>query len=226
LKVPTRYEAKLTEKWKEFFDMMLVRLTDREREPAQGHPMSQPMVSCNIQEIEPGWTCIYFTQPPRLKRSRLHTLLNFVEKWKHDNPAYRIEQIQVVRDGKQVRGINLFWTLFEHLLEQPEFQFTLDPEVRSLYGHEYIEAIMQNAQNFLAEKHLPGANVLLVSRRHIASILLQRSSRGFVTTFQKFFDSLSTSPEIASVIEVDFARWLNSDEQGCFCVRLPEEFDF
>jgi hypothetical protein len=89
LKVPTRYEAKLTEKWKEYFDMMLVRLNDREREPAQGHPMSQPMVSCNIQEIEPGWTLIYFTQSPGLKKTRLHSLLNFVENWKKDNPTHR-----------------------------------------------------------------------------------------------------------------------------------------
>jgi hypothetical protein len=188
--------------------------------------MDTPTVSCNIQEIEPGWTCIFFTHPPRLKRSRLHSLLNFVEKWKKVNPTHRIERIQVVRDGKKVRGINLFWTLFEHLLKQPEFHFTLDPEVRNLYGHEYIEAIMQNAQNFLAEKHMPGANVLLVSRRHIATIMLPESGRGFVTTFQKFFDSISTLPDFAKLVERDFTRWLNSDEHGYFCVRLLDDFDF
>jgi hypothetical protein len=85
---------------------------------------------------------------------------------------------------------------------------------------------VQDAQNFLARKQLPGAKVLLVSRRHVAIIILPESGDSFVTAFQKFVNSLSNSADFARSIEDEFMLWLSSDEQGYFCFRLPEDFYF
>jgi hypothetical protein len=184
----------------------------------------EPEVSANFQDIEPGWSCIYFTHPPRLANSRLHSLLQFLEKWRQANPMRRIVHFQVIRDKKIVRGLNVFWSTFEHLRDKSKIaHFTIHEEVRDLYGHEYCEALMQDALHFAEDNPLPESNVVLISRRKIAIVIFRTSGQSLVCTLDRLLPVLPV--QFSEGLRAEFARWIQTEERGYFCSTLPSGFE-
>ena len=183
--------------------------------------MDSSSVTTSFQDIEPGWSCINFTQPPRLKKSRLHSLLQSLESWRQSHPMRRIERIQVLKDNGTVRGLNVMWSIFEHLQDQSKIaHFNIDEEVRDLYGHEYNEALMEDAIGFASENPTPGMKVVLVSRRKIAIVIIRQDGQAYVMTFAKFLATLEGS--VANDISFKFDEWGAQNDQGYFCTLLPE----
>ena len=180
-------------------------------------------VKVNFWDIEPGWSCIYFTRPPRLKKSRLHSLFTFLEDWRRQHPMRRIERVQVAKDRRLVRGLNVYWSIFEHLQERLQIkQFQIDEEIRELYGHEYAEALMQDAAAFASRPGAPSGNIVLVSRRRVAVVLVRNSAQAYVTRLEKFQTMIA--PDMAEDILKNFKIWLSLDEPGYFCAILPGNF--
>jgi hypothetical protein len=180
-------------------------------------------VTTNFHDFEPGWTCIFFETPPRLKKSRAHVLLQSLETWRQHYPMRRIESIQFVKHKQLVRGLNILWTPFEHLQEQSKIvHFNIHQDVRDLYGHEYNEALMADAIQFANDNPAPTANVVLVSRRRIAIVITRHDQHAYVLTFDQF---LSTFPEDHRPKVIgDFDAWIATNEQGYFCAILPDEY--
>ena len=185
--------------------------------------MDPSSVTTSFQDIEAGWSCINFSQPPRLKKSRLHSLLQSLERWRQNHPMRRIERIQVVKDDGIIRGLNIMWSIFEHLQEQSKIaHFNIDEEVCDLYGHEYNEALVEDAIGFASENPTPGMNVVLVSRRKIAIVIIRQDGQAYVMTFGKFLATLES--DVASDISTKFDEWGAQNDQGYFCTLLPEEY--
>lgn len=185
--------------------------------------MDPSSVTTSFQDIEAGWSCINFSQPPRLKKSRLHSLLQSLERWRQNHPMRRIERIQVVKYDGTVRGLNVMWSIFEHLQEQSKIEhFNIDEEVRDLYGHEYNEALMEDAIGFASENPSPGMNVVMISRRKIAIVIVPHNGQAYVMTFTKFLTTLESNS--AKDISSQFDEWTTGNEQGYFCAVLPDDY--
>ncbi len=181
-------------------------------------------VEANFQDVEDGWSSIFFKHPPRLSKSRLHSLLSFLEKWRKTHPMRRIEQLQVIQDKELVRGLNIFWSTFEHLVETSRIEhFTIDEEVRDMYGHEYCEALMQDVSNFAADNAVPETDVAIVSRRMIATILLRNSKRAIMCTFDRLTRSLPA--DVIASVQPELTQWLQTEGQGYFCFNVPTNLE-
>lgn len=180
-------------------------------------------VAAEFQDMEPGWSCIYFSRPPKREESRLHSLLCFLEKWRAEHPTRRIVQLQIVEDRQQARALNIFWTTFEHLdVENRIEHFTIDTQVKDLYGQEYCEALMHDAAAFAADNHLPDTNVLMVSKRRIAIVIIRATSQALLC----LVDSLITRlrPELSTQLALELPQWMASNRQGYYCMSLPNDF--
>jgi hypothetical protein len=181
-------------------------------------------VAASFQDFEDGWSCIFFQNPPRLAKSRLHSLLSFLENWRHNHPMRRIEQLQVVQDKELVRGLNIFWSTFEHLVESSRIEhFTIDEEVRNLYGHEYCEALMQDVSNVAADNASPESDVAIVSRRMIVTILLRNSKRAIMCTYDRLARSLPK--DVIESVQPELTQWLQTEGQGYFCFNVPTDLE-
>ncbi len=135
----------------------------------------------------------------------------------------RIEQVQVVENNGIVRGLIVLWSIFEHLQEQSKIEhFSIDQEVRDLYGSEYCEALMEDALGFASENPIPGVNALLVSRRMVAIVMVRRSAQARVTTFEKFLASIENG--LAEELRTKFDEWQSHNDQGYFCAVLPDDY--
>ena len=182
-------------------------------------------VSTHFHDVEPGWTCVYFESAPRHKRSRYHALLRALEGWRERNPTRRIERIQFVKNQGVVRGLNILWSLFEHLVEQSSIaHFQIDEEVRDLYGHEYNEALMRDATAFALDVALPAENIALVSRRKIAIVITRHDRQAYVMTLDKLVATLE--PHFARSFLKEFDRWSLHNEKGFFSAMLPDSHHF
>ena len=100
--------------------------------------------------------------------------------------------------------------------------FNIDEEVRDLYGHEYAEALMHDAVGFAAENQSPDKTVALVSRRRVVIVIVRPGGQAFVTTWQKFLNSIENS--LVHEISGQFEDWQLVNEQGFFCIVLPGEY--
>lgn len=185
--------------------------------------MESSSVTYVFQEIEPGWSCIHFSHPPKVQKSRFHALMQSLESWRQNFPMRRIERIQVVKSDAIVRGLNILWSAFEHFKEQSRIaHFHIDEELRNLYGHEYNEALMQDALGFAADNPLPGANVVLISRRRVAIVIVRQNQQAYLMTFARLLAALET--DFARQIASQFDEWAIPDAQGYFCSVLPDEY--
>ena len=185
--------------------------------------MESTDVTYVFQDIEPGWSSIHFSQPPRMQSSRLHALMQSREFWRQEHPVRRIERIQVVKAGGIVRGLNVLWSIFEHLKNQSAIRhFTIDPELRDLYGHEYNEALMHDAMGFPIDHSISGRNVVLVSRRRVAIIIIQKDHQAWLMTFAKFLNTLDIS--LATQLSQQFDAWATQETQGYYCSVLPDAY--
>ncbi len=118
--------------------------------------MNEPgSVTVGIREMEPGFTMFVFEAPPRLALSRLHCLLGTLNEWRTHYPERRVEDLQIVRDKGLVRGLNVFWSLFENQTPRHNFNFHVFDEVTAMYGQEYLEALMEDSAKFMAEAKEP-----------------------------------------------------------------------
>ena len=185
--------------------------------------MESSSVTYVFQEIEPGWSCIHFSDPPKVQKSRFHALMQSLESWRQNFPMRRIERIQVVKSDGIVRGLNILWSAFEHFKEQSTIaHFHIDEELRTLYGHEYNEALMQDALGFAADNPLPGANVVLVSRRRVAIVIVRQKQQAYLMTFARLLATLQV--DFAMQIGSQFDAWAIPEAQGYFCSVLPDEY--
>ena len=184
--------------------------------------MEPSEVKTSFQDIETGWSCIFFASPPKLAKSRFHALLQALETWRISHPMRRVESIQVVKSGRKVRGLNVMWSMFEHLQKQSRIlHFQIDEELRDLYGHEYVEALMSDAVGFAADNPTPSENLVMVSRRKVAIVINRRDGQSYLMTFDKFLKSIDLS--LAADIGSQFDAWCAQNEQGYFCAVLPDD---
>lgn len=175
-------------------------------------------------EIGPGWTMFRFDTQPVAEIRRVHCLIDFVYKWCQEWPDRRIEDIQIVRDGGVVRAMNVFWTVFDPAIAmaaqaESNFHFNVYAGIRDKYGDEYVEAIIQDALQWLANATIAGPAVALLSRRRIAIVAYRDQGRGFVTEMPMLFEHIPDEPRRA--IELDFEAWLRTDQPGYFVLPLP-----
>ena len=153
----------------------------------------------------------------------MHALHQSLESWRQMHPTRRIERIQVVRGGGKVRGLNVLWSIFEHMQVQLKIaHFKIDVEVRDLYGHEYNEALMEDANGFSSKNPLPAMNVVMISRRRIAIVITRQNGQAYVKTLAKFLATLESNA--AKDISSQFDEWTTGNEQGYFCSVLPEDY--
>jgi len=186
--------------------------------------MDSSSVTTVFQDIEPGWSCLHFSHPPKLQKSRLHALMHALENWRKNFPVRRIERIQVVKAGGIVRGLNVLWSMFESESGQSTIaHFQIDEELRDLYGHEYNEALMHDALGFAAKNSTSAANVVLVSRRRVAIVIVQQTQHAYLMTFAKLLAALDV--QFAEQLVSQFDAWATPEAQGYFYSVLPDAYD-
>ena len=117
--------------------------------------MESSSVTYVFQEIEPGWSCIHFSDPPKVQKSRFH-------------------------------------------------------------------ALMQDALGFAADNPLPGTNVVLVSRRRVAIVIVRQKQQAYLMTFARLLATLQV--DFAMQIGSQFDAWAIPEAQGYFCSVLPDEY--
>ncbi len=185
--------------------------------------MDQGTITFHIQDMELGWTCVSFAKPPRVAKSRTHALIQFLESWRQNHPTRRIEKIEFVEDSQMVRGINIFWSVFEHLRTESMIdEFTVDEDVEKMYGLEYAEALMQDALAASANNAIGVDKSLMVSKRLIAIVILRPERMAFLTSFHKLISTMDE--DFAAKIAKDFERWKTQETNDYFCTTLPAEF--
>ncbi len=135
----------------------------------------------------------------------------------------QIDRIQVVKGGGIVRGLTVLWSIIEGYSDQSQIaHFQIDEELRDLYGHEYNEALMHDALGFAAENLPAAANVVLVSRRRVAIVIVQQTQRAYLMTFAKLLAALDV--QFAEQLVSQFDAWATPDAQGYFHSVLPDAY--
>jgi hypothetical protein len=189
----------------------------------QGETMSElKEVTVGIRELEPGFTMFVFDAPPRLAQSRLHCLLNTMNSWRNHFPERRVEDLQIVRDKGLVRGLNVFWSLFENKKGPHTFNFQVHNDVTAMYGKEYLEALMHDSSKFMTEVKQPHPVCALLSRREIVIVAYQTRAEGSILTYELFLKTLA--PPFAEAVDASFAEFKRSDTQGYHVVALPDSY--
>ena len=185
--------------------------------------MDSSSVTSVFQDIEPGWSCIYFSHPPKVRKSRFHVLMQSLESWRENFPMRRIERIQVVKAGGIVRGLTVLWSILDGHSDQSQIaHFQIDEELRDLYGHEYNEALMHDALGFAAENPTAAANVVLVSRRRVAIVIVKQTQQAYLMTFAKLLAAFDG--KFAEQLASQFDAWATPDAQGYFFSVLPDSY--
>lgn len=185
--------------------------------------MDPSSVTSVFQDIEPGWSCIYFSHPPKVRKSRFHVLMQSLESWRENFPMRQIERIQVVKADGIVRGLTVLWSIIEGYSDQSQIaHFQIDEELRDLYGHEYNEALMHDALGFAAENPASAANVVLVSRRRVAIVIVQQTHQAYLMTFAKLLAAFDV--QFAEQLALQFDAWATPDSQGYFYSVLPDNY--
>ncbi len=185
--------------------------------------MDPSSVTSVFQDIEPGWSCIYFSQPPKVRKSRFHVLMQSLESWRENFPSRQIDRIQIVKAGGIVRGLNVLWSIIEGESGQSQIaHFQIDEELRNLYGHEYNEALMHDALGFAAENPTAAANVVLVSRRRVAIVIAQQNQQAYLMTLAKLLSGLDV--KFAEQLVSQFDAWATPEAQGYFYSVLPDTY--
>lgn len=179
-------------------------------------------VTIGIKEIEPGFTMFVFEAPPRLSQSRLHCLLDTLNDWRNRHPERRVEDLQIVRDKGLVRGINIFWSLFENTNGPLNFNFQVHNDVTAMYGKEYLEALMHDSAKFMAEVKQPHPVCALLSRREIVIVAYKARAEGFILPYELFLKTVA--PPIAESIDKSFAEFKRSDSPGYHVVPLSNSY--
>ncbi len=135
----------------------------------------------------------------------------------------QIERIQVVKAAGIVRGLTVLWSIIEGYSDQSQIaHFQIDEELRDLYGHEYNEALMHDALGFAAENPTAAANVVLVSRRRVAIVIVQQTQQAYLMTFAKLLAALNG--QLAEQLASQFDAWATPDAHGYFYSVLPDAF--
>ena len=200
--------------WKILRDIEQKKVTD---------VMDSSSVTSVFQDIEPGWSCIYFSHPPKVRKTRFHVLMQSLESWRENFPMRQIDRIQVVKAGGIVRGLTVLWSIMEGYSDQSQIaHFQIDEELRDLYGHEYNEALMHDALGFAAENLPAAANVVLVSRRRVAIVIAQQTQQAYLMTFAKLLAALDV--QFAEQLLSQFDAWATPDAQGYFFSALPDAY--
>lgn len=185
--------------------------------------MDSSSVTSVFQDIEPGWSCIFFSHPPKVRKSRFHVLMQSLESWRENFPMRQIDRVQVVKAGGIVRGLTVLWSIIEGIADRSQIaHFQIDEELRDLYGHEYNEALMHDALGFAAENPAAATNVALVSRRRVAIVIVQQTQQAYLMTFAKLLAMLDV--QFAEQLTSQFDVWTTPDAQGYFYSVLPDEF--
>lgn len=180
-------------------------------------------VTIEVKEIEPGFTMFVFVAPPRLAQSRLHCLLDTLNDWRNRFPERRVEDLQIIRDKGWVRGLNVFWSLFENTKGPLNFNFHVHNDVTAMYGKEYLEALMHDASKFMAEVKQPHPVCALMSRREIVIVAFKARAEGSILPYELFLKTLS--PSLAEAVVESFADFKRSDSPGYHVVALPDSYD-
>jgi hypothetical protein len=174
---------------------------------------SDGTMTITVQEVEPGWTLLSFQKPPRLAKTRFHALLQFVEGWRTSNPTRRIEAVVPCEHNSLVRGVNIYWSIFEHLVPAlSNYKFVVDPDIRDRYGHEYCEAIVSEASGFLASFATMKRNAVLVSKRRVAAVFARDKNEVEVVWFEQFLQSIDSV--LATEISQQFDDWLEANKES------------
>ena len=187
--------------------------------------MEQVQVTFNVQDVEPGWTCVSFIKPPRLAKSRTHALVTFLESWRQNHPTRRVGKIEFVEDGDIVRCLNIFWSVFGQVeTESMLDEFKVDEELENMYGLEYAEALMHDALAVAANNARGMGKILMISKRLIAIIILRHRRIAFLTTYDKFISVMDE--DFVSRFAKSFEHWRRQETNDYLCIGLPEDFEW
>lgn len=179
-------------------------------------------VTVGIREIEAGSTLFVFEAPPALDQSRLHCLLDALTDWRRHHSDRRVEDLQILRDKGLVRGLHVFWTPFANSNAFHNFNFHVRNDVTAMYGHEYLEALMEDSAKFMVAVRQPHQICVLLSRREIAIVAYKLRNEAFILTYERFCKSLPTP--LAESIEKTFREFKQSDAPGYHVVPLPNNY--
>lgn len=179
-------------------------------------------VDFSVLEIEQGFTVLCFRTPPEPAKMRLHCLLDLLQQWRIQYPARVVSGIQVINDGDIVRSINVSWSLLEIPSSQRDFAFNVMQNVIDKYGSEYLEALTDDASDFLIHDKHPVEVAALVSKREIVMVVYKSLKQGYVIAYEDFLKLLSAS--MVASVEASFHKFKMEEDSGYHVVPLPPDF--
>jgi len=179
-------------------------------------------IQFSILEIEEGFTILCFRKGPVLQESRLHCLLGVLEQWRKRYPLRMVKDVQLVRDGEQLRSLNILWAPFQSQQSQEPIRFHVMKNVIDMYGDEYLEALLDDASRFLLTDKHPHEVAALLSKREIVIVVFKVRKQGHVVTLDDFFTLLPAS--VIPTLREGFEHFKREKESGYHVVPLPPDF--
>lgn len=153
---------------------------------------------------------------------RFHCLLDLLQQWRTQYPARVVSDIQIIKDKEIARSINVSWSLFETPSTQRDFTFNVMQNVIDKYGSEYLEALTDDASDFLIHDKHPIEVAALLSKREVVLVVYKSLKRGFVITYEDFLTLLPAS--MVAAVEAGFQKFKMEEDSGYHVVPLPTDF--
>ena len=153
---------------------------------------------------------------------RLHCFLDLLQQWRIQYPARVISDIQIIKDKDIVRSINISWSLFEKLSSKREFAFNVIQNVIDKYGSKYLEALTDDASDFLIHDKHPIEGAALLSKREVVMVVKKSLKPCYIITYEDLLTLLPASK--VAVVEASFHKFKMEEDSGYHVVPLPPDF--
>ncbi len=182
--------------------------------------MKNPDGRITGRESTAGRLYLTFVVPCARTKDNLHHLLCALEAWRKSNSDQRIDDLIIVRQESVVIGLDVSYSATRP--DEPLLSFDLIEPVLKKYGMEYMEALMQDATAHYLSQKINDPVVVMLSRRHIAILVYQDCSRGYILVMDILLSTLN--PYEAKYLKEAFDKWSSGNKQGYLVHVLPVDF--